>query len=96
MTPTIVLRPARPEEARDVRRLAYLDSQRPLKGDILVAEVGGALVAATSLRDGRLVADPFTYTEDFVELLREHALGMRTARVAPRRRSRRPQLGYAA
>src|SRR4051794_5690395 len=56
MPPTIVLRPARDEEARAVRRLAYVDSQRPLKGDVMVAEVGSELVAAMSLRDGRLVA----------------------------------------
>ena len=95
--PTIVLRPARHEEARTVRRLAYLDSRRPLKGDVYVAEVAGELVAAMSKRDGRLVANPFTYTNDVVELLREHVDGLRAAeRTKHTSRRRGLRLGYAA
>lgn len=42
--------------------LATLDSQTPLQGDALIAELDGIAVAALSLRDGRLVADPFAPT----------------------------------
>ncbi|HYB30940.1 MAG TPA: hypothetical protein VEF89_30380 [Solirubrobacteraceae bacterium] len=42
--------------------LAMLDSQSPLRGDALIAELDGIAVAALSLRDGRLVADPFAPT----------------------------------
>ena len=42
--------------------LAALDSQQPLDGDALIAELDGIAVAALSLRDGRLVADPFAPT----------------------------------
>ena len=78
MSSIIVIRTPRSEEAFAVRRLAYLDSQRPLRGDALVAQVDGELLAAISLDDGRVVADPFTHTADLVELLR-----MRAARHAP-------------
>ena len=78
MSSTIVIRTPRPEESFAVRRLAYLDSQRPLRGDVLVAEVDDELLAAISLTDGRIAADPFMHTADVVELLR-----MRAARHAP-------------
>ena len=70
MTSTIEIRPARPTEAFAVRRLAYLDSQRPLRGDVLVATADDIPVAAVSLSDGRVVADPFRPTADIVDLLR--------------------------
>ena len=78
MSSTIIIRTPRPDEAFAVRRLAYLDSQRPLRGDVLVAQVENDLLAAISLTEGRVVADPFTHTADVVELLR-----MRAARHAP-------------
>ena len=68
--PTIAIRPAAPEEAFAVRRLAYLDSQRPLRGDVLIALEDAAPVAAISLADGRVAADPFRRTADVVTLLR--------------------------
>ena len=70
MSPTIVIRPARTDDAFAVRRLAYLDSQRPLRGDVLVALADDVPVAAVSLTDGRIVADPFRPTADVVDLLR--------------------------
>jgi hypothetical protein len=56
-----------------VTALARLDSAQPLTGAALVAESGGRLVAATSLTDGRVVADPFLRTAAVVELLRVRA-----------------------
>ena len=40
-------------------RLAQLDSSRPPRGVVLLAEVGDELWAAISLDDGHLIADPF-------------------------------------
>jgi hypothetical protein len=73
MTPTIVIRSPRSDEDFAVRRLAYLDSRRPLRGDVLVAFVDGEPLAAVSLADGTVVADPFRHTADIVELLRLRA-----------------------
>ena len=69
----MVLRAARPNDESDLRRLAALDSARPLRGTALVAEVDGRPVAALDLNDGRVVADPFERTADVVELLRVRA-----------------------
>ncbi|MBI5106938.1 MAG: hypothetical protein HZB46_18480 [Solirubrobacterales bacterium] len=78
---TLVLRPATPEDATALRRLAALDSQRPIAGPSLVAEVdGGRLVAAIAQASGRVVADPFLPTAEAAELLR-HRLEQRVARV---------------
>ena len=62
-----------------------LDSARPLTGLTVVAEEGGRLVAAVSLHDGRVVADPFMPTADVVEMLRLHTAGGRSAKARPRR-----------
>jgi hypothetical protein len=69
----MVLRADRPTDAADLRRLAALDSTRPLRGRALVAEVEGRPVAAIGLDDARVVADPFEHTAEVVELLRVRA-----------------------
>ena len=71
-----------PEEAGTLRRLAQLDDAPELAGEILVATIDGDVVAALSLDDGRVVANPFVRTSDAVELLRRSA----TPLTAPRRR----------
>jgi hypothetical protein len=53
-----------------LHRLAELDSQRPLSGPALVAELGGEPAAAISLADGRVIADPFQQTAVLRQLLR--------------------------
>ena len=53
-------------------------------GRVLVAEVDGELLAAISLDDGAVVADPFEPTAALVELLRARARQLEGAR-APRR-----------
>ncbi|TML98815.1 MAG: hypothetical protein E6G10_21350 [Actinobacteria bacterium] len=73
MSHTIIIRSPRIEEAFAVRRLAYLDSRRPLRGEVLVAFVDDEPLAAISLADGAVVADPFRRTADVVELLRLRA-----------------------
>jgi hypothetical protein len=80
----LVIRPAYPDDAVALERLARLDSQRPLApGFHLVAERDGQILAALATRDGRMIADPFTPTADLVALLRLHAAD--TARSLGRR-----------
>ena len=67
---TLTLRPATAADAVDLHRLAALDSARDLGGDVLLAEVDGRPVAALSPAEGRVVADPFTYSDHAVALLR--------------------------
>ena len=52
-----------------LRRLAELDSQRPLSGDALVGEIDGSAAAALSLDDGRVIADPFKHTAVLTQML---------------------------
>jgi hypothetical protein len=97
MTSTIAIRPSRPDESAALRDLAGLDSARPLTGDVLVALVDDTAVAALSLEDGRVVADPFRRTADVVDLLEiraaEHGI---SRRAATRHAPLRARLGLAA
>jgi hypothetical protein len=82
----LTVRPARFADDDALARLAALDSARPLaRGQVLVAEVDGRIVAAVSLHDGRAVADPFAPSADAVEILRVHAAGSRPAKARVRR-----------
>ncbi len=69
----VVIRLAVNDDELALRRLAQLDSARPLAGQKLLAEHGGSLVAAVSMADGSAIADPFRTTADTVELLRLRA-----------------------
>jgi hypothetical protein len=89
MTPVLV-RPALPVDADALKRLAALDSARPLTGDVLIAVAGGEIAAAMSLDSGAIVADPFQPTAQLVELLRT------AARPAPRRRTRASRIALRA
>jgi len=75
----MVLRADRPTDDMILRRLAALDSTRPIRGRALVAEVEGRPVAAIGISDGRVVADPFEHTAEVVELLK-----VRAERMEPR------------
>jgi hypothetical protein len=83
-TAVVALRLAGPDEAQVVRRLASLDDAPPLTGQVLLALVDGQAVAALSLGDGRVVANPFLPTEAAVGLLRLRAQHLSVKR--PRRR----------
>ncbi len=50
-------------------RLAALDSADIPHGELIGAELDGSLVAAISLSDQRLIADPFTQTDGVRSLL---------------------------
>jgi len=82
-TDTIVLQQATAAEDAALRELSQLDSARTVARPALMAIVDGRLLAAASLRDGRVVADPFAETEDAVRLLRVRAFALLTT---PRRR----------
>jgi hypothetical protein len=84
-TSTLSIRTATTADDAVLRDLSALDSARRLQRPALLALVDGTPVAAASLRDGRVVADPFSPTEDVVRVLRARG----TSRPA-RRRGRRP------
>jgi hypothetical protein len=67
LDPTVVIRAARGSDGIALENLARLDSQRPLAGDVLLAEQDGRLVAA--LAGERVIADPFRPTADLIALL---------------------------
>lgn len=69
----LVLRPVAGEDEELVEVLAELDSAPALTGRRLLALVDGWPVAAISLDDGRVVANPFTETTGTVALLRLRA-----------------------
>jgi len=96
---TIAIRAATESGDEDiVRRLAALDSAAVPATPVVVAIVDGRPVAAASLVDGSVVADPFVPTAEIVELLQARVAA--TAQAArPRRRRRRlvlPRLRPAA
>jgi hypothetical protein len=94
-TTRVELRHARRADADVVRRLAVLDEGRPLEGRVLLATVNGLAVAALSLDDGRVVADPFVATAEARSLLRLRAAQLA---VGPGRRRlwwRRNRLRFA-
>jgi hypothetical protein len=86
MTPgnSVTIRLARTDEAATLAHLAELDSALEPLAPALVAEVAGELLAAISLADGKLVANPFRPTADVVELLRARERQLRN--VGRRRR----------
>jgi hypothetical protein len=66
----LTIRLAEQRDEDTLRRLAGLDSARPLIGRVLLAESGDRPLAAVSLETGAVTADPFQYTERAVHLLR--------------------------
>lgn len=85
-TSTIILQQATAAEDTALRELSQLDSARPISRPALMAVVDDRLLAAISLRDGRVVADPFAQTAAAVALLRVRASALQTV---PRNSSRR-------
>lgn len=83
----ITVRPLHPDDAVPLARLAERDSSGVPPGPLLGAEVAGVLVAAISLRDGTVLADPFSPTSAPIELLR-----LRASQLGGERRRRLPRL----
>jgi hypothetical protein len=71
--PRVELRLAGVDEADVVRRLAALDDARELEGPVMLALLDGDAVAGLSLRDDRVVANPFVHSREAVALLRLRA-----------------------
>lgn len=86
--PVIALRLAGPDEAGELETLAQLDAARPLRGEALVALVDGRLVAAISLGDGRVIADPLAPTAEARALLHQRAAQLAQTPKRPWRRFR--------
>lgn len=76
---TITIRPGRADDAAAVRQLAELESQPPLEGPVLVAEVEGTIEAAVGLESGETVANPFAASAEAVSLLQVRAEQLRAA-----------------
>jgi hypothetical protein len=85
---TISLRVATDRDASVIEKLSALDSKPLLHAPAVVALVDGRPVAAASLSDASVVADPFVPTADVVELLQA-----RVAASTATSRPRRPRLG---
>lgn len=90
--PAAAVRFAQPDEAGTLRPLAQLDDAPELAGEILVATIDVDVVAALSLDDGRVVANPFVLTSDAVELLRRSATALTGRRRRRWRSALRPRL----
>jgi hypothetical protein len=67
----------RPSDRAALEYLADLDSSQLLSGEVLGAELDGALVAAISLSTGEVIADPFTRTDQIRSLLELRAAQLR-------------------
>ncbi|WP_349260993.1 hypothetical protein [Baekduia sp.] len=94
---TITLQRATADDDAALRTLSQLDSARPLQRPALLAVVDGRSVAAASLSDGRVVADPFTDSAEAVALLRSHRSALLRSRGRGRRRTNRiPRLRLRA
>jgi hypothetical protein len=78
-SPAVTIRYAAPEDGSALAGLAGLDSSRPPRGVVLIAEVGGEPWAAVSLDDHHAVADPFRPSGELVWLLMERARQVRRA-----------------
>jgi hypothetical protein len=82
-TAAITIRHAGADDMKSLERLATLDSRRVPSGELFVAEVGGRLVAATSIDTGAVIADPFEHTAAIVELLHIQARAAGPAAALP-------------
>jgi hypothetical protein len=80
----LVLRFAGVADGPVLRDLAELDDAPVLDGEVLLALIDGEAVAALSLGDGRVLANPFVPTEATVALLR-----LRAGHISGRRPRRR-------
>jgi hypothetical protein len=83
-----VIRRATDDDAYALSRLAQLDGQRPLSGQVLIGEIDGRAAAAISMIDYRVVADPFESTAQLGALLRMRAKAIHAYVSSPSLRDR--------
>jgi hypothetical protein len=79
MTTPITFRQGKESDRPILRRLAELDSARPIEGSVYLAEHRGRAIAAVSVDEHRVIADPFEPTAEVVDLLWHWALQARAA-----------------
>jgi hypothetical protein len=79
MTTPITFRHSNESDRPVLRRLAELDSARPFKGPVMLAEHEGRAIAAVSMEERRSIADPFKPTAEVVDLLWSWASQARAA-----------------
>ena len=93
----VTVRLGAPDDEPDLARLAELDSATLPSAPLLIGERGGRPVAAISLRDGAIIADPFVVAADVVAMLRLRArqLGRPISRPRRARLARRLRLQRA-
>ena len=72
----LTIRRARVADERPLLRLAGRDSSSRPRGEVLVAELNGELVAARSLTNGQAIADPFRPTAAIAELVAARATAL--------------------
>ena len=78
-----VIRQATVDDEGVLRRLAELDSRPPLLGPVLIGEIEGTPVAAVSLADGSIAADPFRPTATLRQVLRMRVRSLRAFEEQP-------------
>jgi hypothetical protein len=83
-----IIRLATEEDAAALRRLAALDSARPLTGRILIGEIDGEPAAALSLKTNATIADPFRATENLRVHMRMRASALEAVELEPSLRER--------
>jgi hypothetical protein len=86
---SFLIRRATEADRPALRRLAELDSQRPLTGMTLMGEIDGHVAVALSMTDGRVIADPFQPTARLTPRLRARADALRAVTRTPAQRRRR-------
>jgi hypothetical protein len=86
----ITIRPATKDGGTALAQLAALDSAELPTGRLIIGQADGAIRAALSVEDGRVIADPFIPTTHLVALLRAH---LTQRGQAPRWSWLRPVLG---
>lgn len=92
----VTVRRATEEDAASVARVAALDSAHVPLEPVLLAEIEGTAVAAISLADAHVVADPFERTADLVELLRLRAAQLDAHGSLPAAARRRKRIRFPA
>jgi hypothetical protein len=95
MNETLIIRPATADDAPALWRLAALDDAPALAGEALMALLDGEPVAALSLSNGHVVANPFRRTADIVALLQMRAERLTGGKRAARRRLPRLRTRFA-
>ena len=82
----VVIRLATQADRQALERLAQLDSTRAPTGRTVIGEVSGRAVAAVSLDQGTVMADPFVASAEIVELVSLRARQLSLNQSSPRGR----------